>query len=175
MKTFKLLVAFFLGFSATNVMATTVFAPNINPDGTYEDVNFFYVSVPAGFTLGFFDATDTAFTTPLFVGTGDAVAVSPSTPGSGPYTATNTVSSSSISLGSTADFILGMNNGSTWLGDAGATPLNLGGTAYSVSFVTSPGTVLSVDLVLAQVPVPAAIWLFGSGLLGLVGVARRRA
>lgn len=26
----------------------------------------------------------------------------------------------------------------------------------------------------SQVPVPAAVWLFGSGLLGLVGVARRR-
>ncbi len=26
----------------------------------------------------------------------------------------------------------------------------------------------------AQIPVPAAIWLFGSGLLGLVGIARRR-
>ena len=24
------------------------------------------------------------------------------------------------------------------------------------------------------VPVPAAVWLFGSGLLGLVGVARRK-
>jgi hypothetical protein len=27
----------------------------------------------------------------------------------------------------------------------------------------------------SQVPVPAAVWLFGSGLLGLVGVARRKA
>ena len=26
----------------------------------------------------------------------------------------------------------------------------------------------------AAIPVPAAVWLFGSGLLGLVGVARRR-
>ncbi len=26
----------------------------------------------------------------------------------------------------------------------------------------------------AAVPVPAAIWLFGSGLLGLIGLARRR-
>jgi hypothetical protein len=26
----------------------------------------------------------------------------------------------------------------------------------------------------SAVPVPAAVWLFGSGVLGLVGVARRR-
>ena len=26
----------------------------------------------------------------------------------------------------------------------------------------------------SAVPIPAAVWLFGSGLLGLVGVARRR-
>jgi hypothetical protein len=26
----------------------------------------------------------------------------------------------------------------------------------------------------STVPVPAAVWLFGSGLLGLVGVARRK-
>jgi hypothetical protein len=29
--------------------------------------------------------------------------------------------------------------------------------------------------VLAYVPVPAAVWLFGSGLIGLVGLARRKA
>jgi len=28
---------------------------------------------------------------------------------------------------------------------------------------------------LSAVPVPAAVWLFGSGLIGLLGVARRRA
>jgi len=27
---------------------------------------------------------------------------------------------------------------------------------------------------IAPVPVPAAVWLFGSGLLGLIGVARRK-
>ncbi|MGB5717515.1 MAG: VPLPA-CTERM sorting domain-containing protein [Gammaproteobacteria bacterium] len=26
----------------------------------------------------------------------------------------------------------------------------------------------------AVVPLPAAVWLFGSGLLGLIGIARRR-
>ena len=35
-----------------------------------------------------------------------------------------------------------------------------------------PGFSANFDFV--AVPVPAAVWLFGSGLLGLVGVARRR-
>ena len=43
-------------------------------------------------------------------------------------------------------------------------PSGFGNVAYEL-FMT--GTV-------SAVPVPAAVWLFGSGLLGLVGVARRR-
>ena len=35
------------------------------------------------------------------------------------------------------------------------------------------GRTLAIDV--APIPVPAAVWLFGSGLLGLVGFARRRA
>lgn len=34
---------------------------------------------------------------------------------------------------------------------------------------------MSIETVITAVPVPAAVWLFGSGLLGLVGVARRKA
>lgn len=33
----------------------------------------------------------------------------------------------------------------------------------------------STYLTVSAVPIPAAIWLFGSGLLGLIGIARRRA
>jgi len=36
------------------------------------------------------------------------------------------------------------------------------------------GSLFWDDVSLTAVPVPAAVWLFGSGLLGLVGVARRR-
>ena len=36
------------------------------------------------------------------------------------------------------------------------------------------GYALHLEGTISSVPVPAAIWLFGSGLLGLVGVARRR-
>lgn len=41
---------------------------------------------------------------------------------------------------------------------------SINSTSGQISFATTPSTV----------PVPAAVWLFGSGLLGLVGVARRR-
>ena len=43
-------------------------------------------------------------------------------------------------------------------------PSGIGGVLYQLNLV---GTV-------ALVPVPAAVWLFGSGLLGMVGIARRK-
>ena len=39
---------------------------------------------------------------------------------------------------------------------------------------TNAGDTQTWDFAVATVPVPAAVWLFGSGLLGLVGVARRK-
>ena len=53
----------------------------------------------------------------------------------------------------------------------GGTPMDNGPfSGFNANFdITS----VHVDAV-SQVPVPAAVWLFGSGLLGLVGVARRR-
>jgi len=38
-----------------------------------------------------------------------------------------------------------------------------------------PGGIVVAELGPVVVPVPAAVWLFGSGLLGLVGIARRKA
>jgi len=49
-------------------------------------------------------------------------------------------------------------------------------TGHSIALVgyagSMGGTPVSLDI--NAVPVPAAVWLFGSGLLGLVGVARRK-
>ena len=47
-------------------------------------------------------------------------------------------------------------------------PSGFGGTQY---FLRLTGTVTEGA---PPIPIPAAVWLFGSGLLGLVGVARRR-
>lgn len=40
--------------------------------------------------------------------------------------------------------------------------------------ITNPTYVDATITVVNEVPLPAAAWLFGSGLLGLVGIARRR-
>lgn len=54
---------------------------------------------------------------------------------------------------------------------------------FNISFQTSANMgdaftsdqVLGGDVVNQPVPVPAAVWLFGAGLIGLIGVARRKA
>jgi hypothetical protein len=90
--------------------------------------------------------------------------------------------------GSRSSFVsyLGVTSGNASLGWFDAT--GAGGNPYTylcmaisgcgpLSFVNNqfdpPNSLVGVFLV-RTVPVPAAVWLFGSGLLGLVGVARRK-
>ena len=47
--------------------------------------------------------------------------------------------------------------------------------AYDDGFNYVNATWTGITITPTAVPVPAAVWLFGSGLLGLVGVARRKA
>ena len=57
-----------------------------------------------------------------------------------------------------------------------ATFASLGLTPGSYEWTWGSGaTADSLTLNVGAVPIPAAVWLFGSGLLGLVGVARRKA
>jgi hypothetical protein len=79
------------------------------------------------------------------------------------------------------------NIGSPGLGDnpSGTLPLSddgIGGSpmpagpfpGFNANFDILTAHITNVDTGGPAVPVPAAVWLFGSGLLGLVGVARRR-
>ena len=45
---------------------------------------------------------------------------------------------------------------------------------YSETFEASPTNFFVDDVSISAVPVPAAAWLFGSGLLGLAGISRRK-
>lgn len=104
------------------------------------------------------------------------------------------------SAGNPAPFTSAWNSFTTGSADGGAGVINgtaCSGTAgnYSCTLVSAGGVgadwgtffgnpyyeVWKIDLVrignaasASPVPVPAAVWLFGSGLIGLVGVARRR-
>ena len=72
-----------------------------------------------------------------------------------------------------------------WNSYSGTFTLGAGVTAYTLQFAAVCGAAntcttdyyfdnVSVMADVSAVPVPAAVWLFGSGLLGLVGVARRK-
>ncbi len=62
---------------------------------------------------------------------------------------------------------------------SGLTPLDFGGGIFGFTITTAAMTNSRLNMItgleIRTVPVPSALWLFGSGLLGLVGVARRKA
>ena len=49
------------------------------------------------------------------------------------------------------------------------------GNQYGFDYASINGTVSAVPAPTAVIPVPAAAWLFGSGLLGLIGMATKKA
>jgi len=51
-------------------------------------------------------------------------------------------------------------------------PFDLGGGVYGIQLYNFDGAVTGFQL--TQIPLPAALWLFGSGLIGLIGIARRK-
>ena len=94
------------------------------------------------------------------------------------FDVTNT-SGGSITLSNNTNFRLGIDWGLGYFSDSNAT-LTSSPDTYLIVFdgldaleQRVSGNTLAVDL--AVIPVPAAVWLFGSGLLGLVAVMRRRA
>ena len=81
------------------------------------------------------------------------------------WESTGTVDLTSPNWSGVGDVLVTLQNNLT-AGSAGA-----GDSAFIQKAIIGEGIVVSMD---AVVPVPAAVWLFGSGLMGLVGVARVR-
>jgi hypothetical protein len=64
----------------------------------------------------------------------------------------------------------GLVNYAVVVGDFG----NVTDQAVDAGIISAGGLPASSSLAPSAIPVPAAMWLFGSGLLGLIGVARRK-
>lgn len=77
-----------------------------------------------------------------------------------------------VSTGFTTTGGLGINAATVDLDSFG---IEFGADVLEIGITLSRGgATLALAGSIAAVPVPAAVWLFGSGLLGLAGVARRR-
>ena len=173
MKCSKLLLAGVLSLSATLVNAATIF------EATDSDINV----GDAGFGLyAIFDnAVDLAAGTPLLaIVEGNVIDVTPAPPSVTTLltrrvnpvngTASLTITSGNFVFGGSED------GGTTWILGDGVEKWYAGSNQWDVTFAGSSTLTLAVDIIdVTAVPVPAAVWLFGSGLIGLVGVARRRA
>lgn len=151
------------------VDAATIFAPT---DG---NVNFLAGDL-TGAQLAIFDDSDQFYGgLSLAVQLGDQVGfVGPGLGGDFVATnASNIPGSQTLTLTGSDNFILGLStDGVNWLADSSV--VSAGINAYTVSFATG-NNVMQVDVqVKPPIPVPAAVWLFGTGLLGLVGIVRRK-
>lgn len=135
--------------AAANVLDDrgNTFIANVNPTGTHASaVNGSSVNTPGdGFAYGGYLGTN--WNAALTVNATGAIGQALQF-----FMVTASSSTSSITVPASVYQFQNANGASTWL-------LNQDG---------------SLTYAAAAVPLPAAVWLFGSGLLGLVGIARRR-
>lgn len=173
-----------LGLATTASQAATVFAP------TNQDVNFINIfsSDLTGLELAMFDDDIVDINgDPVFGGApwlsldlaGDVASFTPTIGQNVDYTVTNNASDS-LSLLGNDNFILALRRGmpgdSNFIPWAEADSVVCSGATNACTASWNFGTTeLIVDVALvSSVPVPAALWLFGSGILGFTLVGRRR-
>jgi hypothetical protein len=163
-KTIYALMGIVTMLSVARVDAATIFAP------TDPNVNFLLADLSGGGILALFDDSDQAYAGASLIIDAPGIINFAGPLSGGNYIAVNS-SAATLTLTGNNHFILGLSfdGGTSWLADTSV--VSLGANAYRVFFDSN--SVVQVDV--QVIPVPAAVWLFGSGILGLVAVARRKA
>ena len=138
---------------------------------TDADVNYIYTAAP-GYSLALFDVDDFngLQSAPLLLNTAataDSIAITASTAN---FNAISLVTNNSITLFNDNQFVLAITDGTDWFEPLSWFELAPGSNIYNINFAFA--SVTSIDATPAVVPAPAAVWLFGSGLLGLFGALR---
>ncbi|MHB8472660.1 MAG: hypothetical protein ACYDC8_07420 [Gammaproteobacteria bacterium] len=158
---------------AGSVQASTVFGPSD------QNVNVFtIIGSPAGLQLGMFDDSDTAFSGSFLnvdITNGDVLAFSPTIGSNTNYTVTNNMSNTLTLTGNDLFSLALRQSAGVWM-NPDSVVCSGHTNSCSVSwngFLTNLVVDVAKVVPPASVPVPAALWLFGSGLVGLVGVSRR--
>ena len=180
-KKLLLITTFMLASTAASAATIdpTVWAPT-NKDTDFIQLDLLGLTTNGG-TLALFDEADFGGTA-LVIGAdgGHVIFTASGSNWTAQYFDVDNVAGDSITLFGDNNFVLGMK---WWdfLGyhaDSGWA-VTSSPDSYLITFdgfdgPESPvnGSTLAVDL--APIPVPAAAWLFGSGLLGLIGVARHK-
>ena len=176
-----------VSFIPISVEAATIWAPT-NEDTDFIQLNFGGPGPGSGIstnggTLALFD-DDTGLAGPsLEIGqNGGHVVFADNGVGSCGAEVIDVTNSSggSITLSNDANFVLGIswNGGADYFGDTGWSLQSSPDTYLIVFDGIDPGqnrisgSTLAVDL--APIPLPASVWLLGSGLIGLAGMARRK-
>ena len=183
----NIVIALTLGFTSVVANAATIWEP------TSTDTDFFTVLDFAELNIGdaelfLFDDDDATFSDGLAITNGGEVWFNPPPPATGTINAAsydidgNFIDDIELSINNNFVLAVTRDGGSTWLTDTGWE--RIGADSYLIDFheeyecgtgserCANKASIVGVDL--QPIPVPAAVWLFGSGLLGLVAVARRR-
>jgi len=156
-----LMACFALTAFVVPVQASTVWYPT---ESGKIDVNFLNLS---GFEIAIFDDDDVGLSTPLVLNApGDTISFSQI---NGDWNLLSSETGNTLTLTDSFNFMLALDLNSNWQGNTGFDKLAYG--IYNVKW----GEIEGLGMIDAQpVPLPASILLLGPGLIGLIGLRRRK-
>ncbi len=177
-----------IAFAANAAFASYSYDFNVDTTSLMGQTGYLELQFNPGLNPGVASATISNFTSDAALG---AIIPTGSVTGSLPGTVTINNSTAwndyyqQVVFGSTVQFTLNLTGSAhnsfalSFYGSDGSTPLltndTTNGFATTIDLNANGGAVnnLSSQVVVTPTPIPAAVWLFGSGLLGLAGVRRK--